>query len=101
MEAAAIHFRLGARADRDRDRALDALQHYLGALWRNGQILGSQTPIARTRAGYSVYANLPAVDSLDRRHANRHVRRALRALAGIGFRAPKEQRLGSDPEGIP
>lgn len=99
METAAIHFRLGARVDRD--RALEALHDYLGALWRNGQLLGSQTPIARARAGYSVFANLPVTDSLDRRHANKHVRRALRALAGIGFKAPKVQRLGSDPEGTP
>jgi predicted nucleic acid-binding Zn ribbon protein len=99
METAAIHFRLDKRVHRD--RALEALQGYIGALWRNGQLLGSQTPIAHTRAGYSVFANLPAADSLDRRHANRHVRRYLRALAGIGFKAPKVQRLGSDPEGIP
>jgi len=99
METAAIHFRLRARVDPD--RALNALQHYLAALWQNGQILGSPTPIARARAGYSVFANLPAMDSLNRRHANRHVRRALRALAGAGFKAPKVQRLGADPEGIP
>jgi predicted nucleic acid-binding Zn ribbon protein len=99
METAAIRFRLGPGTDRD--RALEALQEYLGALWRNGQIMGRQTPIARERTGYSVFATLPATDSLNGRHSNRQVRRALRALAGIGCKAPKVQRLGSDPEGKP
>jgi predicted nucleic acid-binding Zn ribbon protein len=99
MEIATIHFRLAPRADRD--RALGALRVYLGALWRNGQKLRLNEPIARTRDGYAVFMRLPAADSLDVRHANKCVRRCLGTLAEEGFRAPRVRLLGPDPDGRP
>ena len=95
METAAIIFSTGASAERS--RAEHALQDYLGALWRNGQVLGWGAPIARLSRGYAVYVNIPDRRALD--GTSRAVRRALRDLREAGLRGPKVRRLGTDPEG--
>ena len=97
METASIHFPLRPRARRD--RALHAIHNYLGALWRNGQALNAEKPIARARGGYAVFLSLPAADALEPQHANGQVRRARRALAAAGISSPRVRRLGPDPDG--
>ncbi len=58
----------------DRNVAEDRISGYLAALAKNGQITGD-TPIARVRGGYKVFANAPRADAFEPRWNNRWVRR--------------------------
>lgn len=99
METAEVCF--SARRVKDQDRAQDALEEYLAALEQNGQVLGSDTPIAQSASGYLIFVNLPEVRSLGPRFGNRRVRKALRTLNAVGLRGPKVRHLGPDPDGRP
>jgi predicted nucleic acid-binding Zn ribbon protein len=94
METLQIRFRSNRRADPE--RAEDALDGYLAALSKNGQILGG-TRTARMRNGFVVFANAPTHDALDRRFANHWVRRAGKELIAAGLATPRVRRLGAEP----
>jgi predicted nucleic acid-binding Zn ribbon protein len=98
MNTAAIFF--SEAASIERGRAEEALQEYLGALLRNGQILGSTTPIARRSRGYALYVNIPDRTALLGAVTSRGLRHALRSVHDAGLRGPKVRQLGRDPDGL-
>lgn len=96
METFEILFRVGPRLDRD--DVENAIQTYLAALSKNGQIMGD-TPMARGRSDYRVFVNVPRRDALEPQRGSRWVRRAVKKLADTGIGTPRCRRLGREPEG--
>lgn len=76
-----------------------AIQHLLGVLRNNGQILGSEFPAARTHEGDCWFVSVPEKTSLSTRHANQWVAAALESLSELGIKL-EIQKLGRDPESI-
>ena len=95
METFEILFRL--RSQVGHGDVEDAIQSYLAALWKNGQIVGD-TPTARARGGYRVFVNAPRAEALRLRRGNQWVRRAAKKLIDASVERPRFRRLGHEPE---
>ncbi len=77
----------------------DALHGFLNALWRNGQILGTEWPIARVGKELRVSVIMAERGALATRHQNGCVRDALQNLTAIAGARPRVRVLGSLPGG--
>lgn len=95
METFEIVFRPGPRLRRN--DVEDAINTYLAALSKNGQIMGD-TPTARGRSRYRVFVNVPRTDALESRSGSRWVRRAVKRLVDTGVGRPRCYRLGRQPD---
>ena len=94
METFQILFRSRRRIDREEVEG--AIENYLSALSKNGQIIGD-TPTARVSGGYRVFVNVPRADALELRTGNKWVRRAAKKLIEAGAGEPRVRRLGGEP----
>ena len=95
METVQMHFR--ARGG-DRGARLDAIETYLGALYKNGQAIGD-CPIAEVKDGYLVTLQVPRADTLDSRWARRWVRNTEAGLKSVGLTRTVKV-LGRDPDSL-
>ena len=77
----------------------DGIIYLLGALRRNGQILGWELPLAKTPNGYLAPGMLPASDSLNQRHWNLYVTQRMEELCKLGAGVPSVNIIGPESTG--
>lgn len=95
MHTVELQFKItGNGSDDDRDSALGCL---MNALRMNGQILGSDFPMANLRNGFKLFTSIPEKSSLSPRHANGYVKSAVRDMSKAGLKL-SVVRHGPDPE---
>jgi predicted nucleic acid-binding Zn ribbon protein len=96
MHTATLNFSIHKKGNRERQ--VDGIYSLLGALRMNGQILGTQHPIAMSPVGYTSYVNTPEKSSLANKNSNNYVKLALELITDIGLFQPIITIIGKEPE---
>lgn len=68
---------------RDIEKVQEVIEHLLGALRMNGQILGREYPVVLDEAGCRVFLSISEEDSLDKQRANIYVLKWIKKLADL------------------
>lgn len=80
------------------DAVGDAVESVIVALHRNGQILGTDWPIALRKGSVCCFVSLPEASSLQKKRQNKYVRESIAALSQVGLGAPVATVLGREPQ---
>src|SRR5687768_13693315 len=77
----------------------DAVCELLGALRRDGHILGTDLPLAQNADQLIAPVLVPAEDAFAGTAFNDYVARGIRKLAAVSLSGPQVSILGEDPQG--
>jgi predicted nucleic acid-binding Zn ribbon protein len=94
MYLAEIKFKLSRHSDRE--RAVDSIQWFGGALRKNGQALGWDMPLIETKGALTLFLLLPAKDSLRVVHLNRWAKQCLQDIRSAAVTGPFIKLRGQD-----
>lgn len=93
MYLAEIQFKLNRHADRE--KAIESIQWFGGALRKNGQALGRDMPLVETKGALTLFLLVPAKDSL-KGHFNRWAKQCLQDIRSAGATGPFIKLRGQD-----
>jgi len=95
MYIAEIKFKIDEKIS-DEDIS-DSLMRFLGALRMNGQIFGSEFPIAKKQDYVSATVMIPEIDSLNDKYRNEYVSNSMEQIYRLGLSNQSIDVIGKDP----